>query len=150
MTIKLRPYQEKAVSDVREAFRMGSRRALLVMPTGAGKCHARGTPILMYDGTIKMVEDVVVGDLLMGPDSQPRAVTSLARGREEMFRVKPTKGDSFGCNRSHILSLKLTPEKHGCVHEYVEISIDEYLAKGSTFKHRAKLWRASIDFPSHG
>jgi superfamily II DNA or RNA helicase len=119
-----------------------------VLPTGAGKCHARGTPILMYDGTIKMVEDIIVGDLLMGPDSEPRAVTSLARGREEMFRVKPTKGDSFDCNRSHILSLKLTPEKRGCVHEYVEVSIDDYLAKGSTFKHRAKLWRASIDFPS--
>ncbi len=147
MTIKLRPYQEKAVGDVREAFRMGSRRTLLVLPTGGGKCHARGTPILMHNGTIKKVEDIVVGDLLMGPDSMPRAVTSLARGREEMMRITPTKGDSFVCNRSHILSLKLTPSKDK-VPLYWELSIDEFLKKSPTFKHRAKLWRTGVDFPS--
>ena len=35
--IHLRPYQERAVSDVRESFRAGHRRTLLVLPTGAGK-----------------------------------------------------------------------------------------------------------------
>ena len=31
-------------------------------PMGTGKCHALDTPILMYDGSIKMVQDIVVGD----------------------------------------------------------------------------------------
>lgn len=35
--ISLRPYQERAVSDVRESFRNGNRRTLLVLPTGGGK-----------------------------------------------------------------------------------------------------------------
>lgn len=39
MTIALRDYQEKAVSDVRDSFRRGYRRTLLVLPTGGGKTH---------------------------------------------------------------------------------------------------------------
>lgn len=149
MTIKLRPYQETLVSDIRESFRAGHRRTLAVLPTGGGKCHAPGTPILMHDGSIKLVENVQVGDTLMGPDSQPREVTSLAHGREEMFRVTPIKGDAFTCNRSHILSLKLTPSKDK-VPLYQELSIGDYLRQSHTFKHRAKLWRTGVDFPSMG
>ena len=43
---------------------------------GIGKCLAKGTPILMFDGSILPVEDVRVGDKVMGPDSQPRTVLS--------------------------------------------------------------------------
>lgn len=35
--MKLRPYQDAAIAGVREAFRAGKRRVLLVAPTGAGK-----------------------------------------------------------------------------------------------------------------
>lgn len=35
--ISLRPYQEKAEADIRQAFREGHRAPLLVMPTGSGK-----------------------------------------------------------------------------------------------------------------
>ncbi len=68
-------------------------------------CHAKGQGILMFDGSIKRVEDVVVGDLLMGPDSNPRTVLSLSRGRERMVDVVPRKGATFRVNRSHILTL---------------------------------------------
>ena len=47
--------------------------------TGVGKCHGKGTKILMYDGTIKNVEDIKKGDQLMGDDSTPRIVLSLAQ-----------------------------------------------------------------------
>jgi superfamily II DNA or RNA helicase len=143
--INLRPYQEAAIEDIRKAF-ASHRRVLLTMPTGAGKCLGKGTPVLMYDGTIKPVEDVAVGDLLMGPDSRQREVVSLARGREEMFRLTPVKGDPFECNRSHILSLSMTPARPGELPRVVNISVDEYLSQTQTFKHRAKLWRASVDF----
>jgi hypothetical protein len=72
----------------------------------ASKCLGMDTPILMYDGSVKMVQDVVVGDRLMGDDSTPRTVLSLARGREELYRIKASRGSSWVCNKSHILSLK--------------------------------------------
>ena len=42
----------------------------------------------------------------MGDDSTPREVLSLARGRELMYEIKPTKGESYIVNESHILSLR--------------------------------------------
>ena len=38
---------------------------------GHGKCLSPETKILMYDGSIKMMKDVVIGDVVMGPDSKP-------------------------------------------------------------------------------
>lgn len=73
---------------------------------GAGKCHAIDTPILMYDGTIKLVQNVVVGDLLMGPDSKPRNVLSLGRGKDTMYEITQSKGETYTFNSDHILSLQ--------------------------------------------
>jgi len=82
-----------------------------------GKCLGKGTKVVMYDGTLKRVEDVKVGDLLMGDDSTPRRVLSLARGREEMYWVRQNKGVDYRVNKSHILSLKRSRNegkyKHG-------------------------------------
>ena len=58
------------------------RGLLLYFSLGSGKCHSLDTPILMADGTIKMVQDIQVGDQLMGDNSTPRNVLSLARGRD--------------------------------------------------------------------
>jgi hypothetical protein len=82
---------------------------------GSGKCHALNTPILMFDGSIKMVQDIQVGDLLMGDDSTPRKVLSLGRGRDTMYEIIPTKGESYVFNSEHILSLKYS--NLGSIHD---------------------------------
>ena len=75
-------------------------------PPGTGKCMIKDTPILMYDGSIKMVQDVKIGDLLMGDDSTPRTVLSLGSGKDELYDIVPTKGEKYGVNSEHILCLK--------------------------------------------
>lgn len=75
---------------------------------GSGKCHAIDTPILMYDGSIKMVQNVQVDDTLMGPDSNPRKVLSLGRGQDIMYEVIPISGETYTFNSEHILCLKST------------------------------------------
>ena len=82
------------------------RGLLLFHGLGAGKCHAKDTPIMMSDGTIKLVQDIVEGDLLMGDDSKPRTVLSLARGQDKMYDINPIKGDKYTVNQEHILCLK--------------------------------------------
>lgn len=37
MTVRLRDYQEKAITDVQQAFRSGKRAPIIVAPTGSGK-----------------------------------------------------------------------------------------------------------------
>jgi len=103
----LRDYQETVVSTYLNHVRAaGSQGGIITIPCGAGKCLAKDTPILMYDGTIKLVQDVVVGDRLMGDDSTPRTVLTLARGRETMYRVRSHEADvDYTVNASHILTL---------------------------------------------
>lgn len=70
-------------------------------------CHAKGTKIVMFDGTLKNVEDIVVGDKVMGIDSTPRTVKELIRGRSErMFEVYQTNGMTYTVNAEHLLALK--------------------------------------------
>lgn len=71
-------------------------------------CHAKGSKILLHNGTIKNVEDIVEKDLLMGPDSKARKITKLIRGNSKMYKVKPSKGEDFIINEDHILALKAT------------------------------------------
>jgi replicative DNA helicase len=71
-----------------------------------GKCLGKGTGVLMFDGSIKKVEDIVVGDQLMGDDSKARNILSLATGRENMYWIRQNKGIDYRVNESHILSLK--------------------------------------------
>ena len=75
---------------------------------GSGKCQKINTPIIMFDGSIKMVQDIKVDELLMGPDSKPRKVLSLGKGRDMMYDVIPTQGETYTFNSEHILSLKYT------------------------------------------
>jgi len=75
-------------------------------PPGTGKCHTYDTPILMHDGSIKMVQDIVVGDIVMGDDSKPRNVLSLGRGEDDLYEIVSNKGEKYGVNSEHILCLK--------------------------------------------
>lgn len=112
---------------------------------GAPGCHAADTKILMFDGTTKNVEDVRVGDLLMGPDSKPREVLKLAQGREPMVRISPIKGDSFIVNMNHILHL--TPSGSNCLTKTpVNITFSDYLKQSNYFKERYKLTRTGVEF----
>jgi len=84
------------------------RGLLLFHGLGSGKCHKKGTPIMMSDGTIKLIEDINVGELLMGDDSKPRTVLSLARGIDKMYDVIPVKGEKYTVNSEHILCLRVS------------------------------------------
>jgi hypothetical protein len=67
-------------------------------------CHPAGTEILMYDGMVKNVEDIVIGDKLAGDDGTPRNVLQLVSGYETIYRIHSMRGDEFFCNKSHIIT----------------------------------------------
>ena len=93
-----------------------------------GKCWGRGTELMMWDGSVKKVEDIREGEWLMGDDSSPRVVRhgSLKRGNtekdaaefvpSEKQRVAPAtyritsannQNASWTCNGDHILVLQI-------------------------------------------
>lgn len=73
---------------------------------GAGKSLRRGTKVLRANGEAVVIEDVQVGDQLLGPDGGVRNVLALGRGQETMYEVTPVKGKPYYVNESHILSLR--------------------------------------------
>jgi AAA+ superfamily predicted ATPase len=131
------------------ALGISKRGVLMYGPPGTGKCLALGTTVLMFDGSIKKVEDVLPGDRLIGPDSKPRFVKNIARGREKMYKITPSRGDSYTVNESHILSVRMCRDaatfKKG---EIVNIPVKNYLSHNDHFRHYAMGWRSSVDFSS--
>jgi hypothetical protein len=102
----------------------------------------------MFDGTIKRVENIVVGDRLMGPDSNPRTVLALCRGRDEMFRIDPTKGDSWICNANHVMTLTGSATKE-YIGRTIDIKLVDILAKKPNKKPVDYIWkllRSGVDF----
>ena len=84
------------------------KNMLLAAPAG---CHAIDTKILMHDGSMKQVQDIKVGELLMGDDSTPRTVLKLIRGSDTMYRITNTRRESYVVNEGHILCLRYTNKK---------------------------------------
>ena len=97
----------------KEAVKCLNKRGSVIVSAycGFGKCLGIDTPIIMYDGTVKAVQDIKEGELIMGDDSTSRTVLSTCAGEEQMYNIVPIKGDSFKCNESHILSLKISSHK---------------------------------------
>lgn len=148
MTPILRKYQSDLVERVRYRYRDGVRRVVVQAPVGAGKCLGEGTPVLLYDGTVKPVEDVMVGHMLMGPDSLPRRILSVCSGEEMLYRVTPVKGDHYVINESHILSLKMTPLISGDQHTVHAIDVPTFLTLPQWKRDNLKGWRTGVDFPA--
>lgn len=114
---------------------------------GMGKCLGKGTKVLMYDGSLKNVEDVEVGDRLMGDDSTPRKVLSLARGREQMYWIRQNKGIDYRVNESHILSLKKSREEgRGNRGAILNISVRDLLRKSPKFQSNYKGYKVPVSF----
>jgi replicative DNA helicase len=158
------PYSEKLDSCIASLVnRVEKNKASLLIIDGGigeGKSFGKETPVLMYDGTIKKVEEVVVGDLVMGDNSTPRTVLKLGHGFEEMYKIIQTKGDSYTVNKSHILSLKRTrsdkfrydnpnKEKHlrkDRKGEALNISVEDYLKLSKKQKGLWKGYKVGVEF----
>ncbi|WP_418640979.1 replicative DNA helicase [Sulfurimonas sp. ST-27] len=137
----------KELNKMTTGFGKGDLVIIAARPA-MGKCLGRGTKVLMYDGTLKNVEDIQVGEQLMGDDSTPRNVLSLARGREKMYWVRQNKGIDYRVNESHILSLKRSrnesKHKHG---DILNIPVKEYIQKSNKFHSNYKGYKVAVEFP---
>nr|DAZ44061.1 MAG TPA: Chromatin remodeling complex ATPase [Caudoviricetes sp.] len=149
MNYVLRDYQQKA-SDAAVSFfnnKAKKTNAIMVLPTG---CHAKGSKILMYDGSIKNVEDVIIGDELVGDDGNKRTVLELHRGVDKLYEITPIKGEPFVVNGGHILSLYKTNEGKSypsCTSRIDEITVEDYLSTSNNYKHLHKLYKPkSVSF----
>ncbi|KIX09153.1 V-type proton ATPase catalytic subunit A [Rhinocladiella mackenziei CBS 650.93] len=74
-------------------------------------CFAAGTPVMMANGTDKNIEEIAVGDCVMGKDGDGREVVALPRGTDTMYEIGVTTQHHnetyrevlYTCNASHQL-----------------------------------------------
>jgi superfamily II DNA or RNA helicase len=143
--ITLYPYQMEAIKTMHP---QKNEVGVISVVTGGGKCLGKGTPVIMYDGSIKKVEDVKTGDFLMGDDSKRRKVLSICNGQEQLYRIDQKNGDPYIVNESHILSLKRTPDGRSKSKDYQvnDISITDYLNSSKSQKHLLKGYKVPVSF----
>lgn len=93
------------VSSKDDESKLRGKRAAKILIEEFG-CHIKGTKVLMYDGSIKNVEDIVIGDILMGDDSTPRVVQELYNGTDQLYKVTLSNGDYQIVNSHHPVYFK--------------------------------------------
>ena len=71
-------------------------------------CFGENTEMLLWNGTIKKVQDIQVGDILIGDDGNPRNVLRIFNGEDNLYKVNQTNGISYVVNSKHELVLKFT------------------------------------------
>ena len=114
------PWREEQKSII-DAFGSNKYKNIIVNGTfGSGKCFEKDTPILMFDGTVKKIQDIVVGDIVMGDDSTERKILSLARGTDDMYEITNKNGDSYTVNKEHVLCLKYSIKKNMRDHSHLK------------------------------
>lgn len=147
--VVLRDYQTDLINQA-----LANKRCVVEAKTG---CHRIGQKILMYDGTLKCVEDIKIGDKLVGLNGQYRTVLSLCRGKGQMYEINPTNNlKPFVVNEDHILTLQRTicgtlenPNTSWAVEhkdELIDVSIKEWLNWGRNKKHQYKLFSSGSKF----
>ena len=144
--MELRSYQEEARQSIFNEWEKGIQRTLLVLPTG---CHAKGEKLLMADGSARAVEDIRLGDRLLGADGEVRNILAVTSGIGQLYKVVPIKGDAFTVTGDHKLTLIRTNEKLHPQYpsqdkggEIVDVTISEYQGWSKYKKHLYKLIRS--------
>lgn len=112
-----------------------------IIVIGKPGCFIKDTPILMFDGKISPVQNIKIGDKIMGPDSKERIVEELCRNYDEMFKIIPDWGESYIVNLQHKLVLINHNKK------IIEISVKEYLTKSEDWKKEWFIFRVGVEFP---
>ena len=76
---------------------------LLCIIAARDHCFAPGTKIRMFDGSLKKIENLQEGDLIMGPDSKSRTVLKTHSGQDQMYRIYQKKAMSYDVSGAHLL-----------------------------------------------
>lgn len=127
-------------------------RVYVDMGNPLAQCLGKDTPILMYDGSIKMIQDIKIDDKVMGPDSKYRTVSNVNSGKEQMYEVisKNSKRNiAYKCNESHILTLRYCSDdyrynvKKG---DQLDISVREYLNLSERHKNNLQGFKVGVNF----
>ena len=142
-TIRIKELDLELIPPSTSSYQKPDQGGSKICVVGKPGCFIAGTPVLMYDGTLKMVQNVQVGDKVMGPDSKPRIVLELCRNCDEMFEIKPKRGPSYIVNLQH----KLVVVQRDYHPNVSEMTVENYLTLDEGAKNNLQIFRVKVDWP---
>ena len=95
-------------------------------------CFDPQTEVMMYDRSTEVVDNLKIGDKLMGPDGTPRTIKSLCEGNKKMYNIKYQSFKMIGsknliCTGGHLLVLRTdTPVLSPMINSNNEYVITKY------------------------
>lgn len=102
-------------------------------------CFAENTPILLWDGSSKMSQDICVDDILVGDDGKQRKVLTLMNGEDDMYEVIQNNGMRYVVNSRHTMVFKNENN------DYIEIIVEEYMKSTDEYKNSLYGFKSSND-----
>ena len=80
---------------------VGSNNIELLEPKGQFGCLSPETPILMWDGSIKRADEILLGDKLVGDDGLERNVLKITSGVDDMYEIN-CHSEKYVVNSQHL------------------------------------------------
>jgi len=94
-------------------------------------CFGKDTEIPLWNGSIKNVQDIIIGDELIGDNGTKRIVLDTFNGEDQLYEVQQEIGINYIVNSKHTLVLQDI-----LLNERIEIKVDEYIQ--NEYKHKLK------------
>ena len=79
---------------------------------GSKACLKKGTLVPTFDGILKRIEDIGIGEQLIGDDGLPRKVISKVEGCDKLFEINQKYSNPYTVNENHILCLQMPDHKY--------------------------------------
>lgn len=140
---QLRYYQKDAVTTL-----IKKTRGVIQGSVGCGKCWKRDQGVLMADGSIKKIQDIVPNDLVMGSDGRPRTVAEVHSGTEKLYKVEYVGAGTYFVTGNHILTLKKAQPANlhtSTQQEIIDISVLDFVSSTEDFKKSYKGFYGKVD-----
>jgi len=93
-------------------------------------CFAENTPILLWNGELKMSQNITIGDELIGDDGNKRIVEDICKGQDKLYEIQQSNGITYIVNSKHTLVLKMCGKN-----EVIHMTIDDYMKLTQTKKN---------------
>ena len=95
--------------------------------------------MLLWNGENKNVEDIKIGDILIGNDGTPRNVLNLHNGVDKLYKIKQESRQEYVVNSEHLLSFKYTNKKKIYWQESIQTWIIKWFDKNTITVKSKKL-----------
>lgn len=90
------------------------------------ECFGKGTKVIMSDYSIKNIEDIKIGDFVLGLDGSPQEVMFTTRGIDNLYKIKQKRGIDYVVNSKHKLYLEQRPRVGNQSDQIVLKTVSQY------------------------